>query len=188
LHVGDVRGVAHRTVTDGLPEPGDTGLDREHRRKVQPTPMIEPPRHSQNRTDRESCATLRVFIVENHEETRSLLCLLIESLGHRVWAVESMHEALLALDLNDYDVLISDIGLADGDGWELMRRLGRARPRYAVALSGFGMTADRVRSRAVGFRHHLVKPQGIENLPAVLREAARECRQPLSRPEHSLQH
>jgi CheY-like chemotaxis protein len=69
-----------------------------------------------------------------------------------------------------------------------MCRLGRARPRYAVALSGFGMTADRARSRAVGFRHHLVKPQGIENLPAVLREAARECRQPLSRPEHSLQH
>lgn len=150
--------------------------------------MIEPPRHSPNRADRGSCATLRVFIVENHEETRSLLCLLIESLGYRVWAVESMHEALLELDRNDYDVLISDIGLPDGDGWELMCRLGRARPDYAVALSGFGMTADCARSRAVGFRHHLVKPQGIEYLPAVLREAARECKRPAPRPEHSLQH
>jgi len=132
--------------------------------------------------------TLRVFLVENHEETRSLLCLLIESLGHRVWAVESMHEALLALDRNDYDVLISDIGLPDGNGWELMRRLGRARPHYAVALSGFGMTADCARSRAVGFRHHLVKPQGIEYLPAVLREAAHECKRQSAQPEHSLPH
>ena len=168
-------------------------LQREsHRKMLKSTPMLEPPR-SHSRPDRGPTLMLRVFLVENHEETRSLLCLLIESLGHRVWAAESMREALRALKRDYfkrdyYDVLISDIGLPDGDGWELMRRLGPARPSFAVALSGFGMTADCARSRAVGFRHHLVKPQGIEQLPRVLREAARECRRPEARPEHSLQH
>jgi two-component system CheB/CheR fusion protein len=127
---------------------------------------------------RASPPSLKVFLVENHEDTRTLLCLLIETLGHRVRTAQTMREALEALKGANFDVLISDIGLPDGDGWELMRRLQPSRPIFAVAISGFGMSSDCARSRAVGYRHHLVKPYGIEQLPGILREAARERGRP----------
>ena len=130
--------------------------------------------------------SLKVFLVENHEDTRTLLCLLLESMGHRVLAAETMKEALRTLPLFDCDVLISDIGLPDGDGWELLQRLRLKHPIYAVAISGFGMSTDCARSRSVGYRHHLVKPYGIEQLPAILREAAHERER--TRTEHSTEH
>lgn len=140
--------------------------------------MIERSRSHPNSIAEPGFTRLRVFIVENNADTRELLCLMVKALGHVVAAAERMDQALAALAQDPYDVLISDIGLPDGDGWELMRRLRNRRPVYAVALSGFSMSADCARSRQVGFRHHLVKPYGIEQLPSVLREAARECRGP----------
>jgi CheY-like chemotaxis protein len=71
-------------------------------------------------------------------------------------------------------VLISDLGLPDGSGWELLGRLPAEPPIFAVAISGFGLRADRERSRAAGFRHHLVKPVDAERLERVLEEARRE--------------
>ncbi|MBS1133324.1 MAG: hypothetical protein H6R02_465 [Burkholderiaceae bacterium] len=136
--------------------------------------MVENPLRP-DATGADLAVSLRVFLVENHEDTRTLLCMLLESLGHRVLAAETMKEALRTLPLFDCDVLISDIGLPDGDGWELMQRLRLKHPIYAVAISGFGMSTDCARSRSVGYRHHLVKPYGIEQLPAILREAANEC-------------
>lgn len=117
---------------------------------------------------------LRVLVVENDDDTRDVLTALLESLGHRVTATATMQAALQTLMVDDYDVLVSDIGLPDGSGWELMRRLARRAPRYAVAISGLSLREDGERSRAVGFRHHLVKPYGVEQLPALLGEAVRE--------------
>jgi DNA-binding NarL/FixJ family response regulator len=76
------------------------------------------------------------------------------------------------------DVLISDIGLPDGSGWELMTRLGADRPRYAIAMSGFGMSSDRQRSLNVGYRHHLLKPVEPDQLERLLDEAADETALP----------
>jgi CheY-like chemotaxis protein len=75
-------------------------------------------------------------------------------------------------------VLISDIGLPDGDGWELMERLGSGgqAPRFAIAMSGFGVNADEAKSRAVGYRHHLIKPFDPDKLEEILNEAALERR------------
>lgn len=118
---------------------------------------------------------LRIFVVENHDDTRVLLCILLEQMGHTVKAAASMNEALREIPRSNCDVLISDIGLPDGDGWELMRRLER-RPRYAIAMSGLGMSEDRAQSRDVGFRHHLVKPTGAEQLAEILESVARELK------------
>jgi two-component system CheB/CheR fusion protein len=121
---------------------------------------------------------LRVVVVENHDDTRLLLCLLLEQLGHSVRAVATMREALRELAERDCDVLISDIGLPDGDGWELMRRLDpHHRPRIAIAMSGRGMSGDRARSQAAGYRHHLVKPTGPEQIADILAGAQRELRE-----------
>jgi len=121
---------------------------------------------------------LRVFVVENHEDTRFLLVLLLEQLGHAVFSATSLAGALAELPAARCDVLISDIGLPDGNGWELMTRLGDERPRYAIAMSGFGMSSDRQRSLGVGYRHHLLKPVEPNQLERLLDEAAAELGEP----------
>jgi two-component system CheB/CheR fusion protein len=122
-------------------------------------------------------AGLRIFVVENHEDTRVLLCILLEQMGHSVRSASTMREALRAIPDSGCDVLISDIGLPDGDGWELLQRLVR-RPSLAIAMSGRGMNGDRARSHAAGFQHHLVKPTGPEQLAQILERAQHDLRQP----------
>ncbi len=122
----------------------------------------------------ETTPPLHVFVVENHPDTLKYLQMYLEMLGHNVTSAGTVAEALAVLPGADPDVLISDIGLPDGDGWELLRRLHLTRPLYAIAMSGFGMGADQERSRAAGYRHHLLKPFTPEDLDAMLAEAAHE--------------
>ena len=68
-------------------------------------------------------------------------------------------------------MLISDISLPDGNGWDLIREVGKSRPTYSIAMSGYGMKADRERSVDAGFRHHLVKPVMPEKLTTLLEQA-----------------
>ncbi len=117
---------------------------------------------------------LRIFLIENHPDTLEYMQMYLEMLGHTVQSADSMTKALAALPTADCDVLISDIGLPDGDGWMLMRHLQLPRPIYAIAMSGFGMGADQLRSQEAGYRHHLLKPIKPEELDVALEEAARE--------------
>lgn len=120
---------------------------------------------------------LRIFVLENHPDTLKYLAMFLESLGHTTVRARTMKEALAALPEADCDVLISDIGLPDGNGWELLERMRKeklAHPPYAIAMSGFGTTADQGKSRAAGYRHHLLKPFDPERLEVMLDEAARE--------------
>jgi CheY-like chemotaxis protein len=74
------------------------------------------------------------------------------------------------LDESEFDILVSDIGLPDGSGLELMPRfvaLAGTRPIAGIALSGFGMPEDVERSYAAGFHEHLIKPVDF----ALLRKA-----------------
>ena len=117
---------------------------------------------------------LRIFVVENHADTLKYLRLYLEQLNHVVKTARTVSEALAGLAKEKFDVLISDIGLPDGDGWELLRRAGPSRPGYAIAMSGFGMNADRTKSRQAGFRNHLLKPFMPDDLDHSLEEAAAE--------------
>src|SRR3954451_8308316 len=85
---------------------------------------------------------LRIFVVENHPDTLKYLTIYLEQMGHTVHSARSMHEALEHLPSAESQVLISDIGLPDGDGWELLQRSRLAGSVYAIAMSGFGMNAD----------------------------------------------
>jgi CheY-like chemotaxis protein len=116
---------------------------------------------------------LRIFVVENHPDTLKYLAMYLEQMGHTVESATNMEDALKRLPAAKCDVLISDVGLPDGDGWELMRRLELPAPIFAIAMSGFGMSADRVRSKAVGYREHLLKPMNPDDLDVLLEEAAR---------------
>ena len=117
---------------------------------------------------------LRVFIVEDHADTLDALCLYLKHEEHSVRSARTKREALRKIREGDYDVLISDIGLSDGNGWDLLREIGDRRPHFAIALSGYGTEADRERSAKAGFRHHLIKPVRLEKLAAVLDEAVME--------------
>ena len=117
---------------------------------------------------------MRIFLVEDDPDTRLYFRLYLEELGHSIRSAGSIAEALETMPDEPFDVLIADIGLPDGTGWDLLRRMQAAaipHPGYAVAMSGFGLTADRERSKAAGYDRHLVKPFDPDTLEAVLEEA-----------------
>ena len=117
--------------------------------------------------------SLSVFLVENHEDTVRYMQLYLEQLSYKVCIASDMATALREIPEARCDVLISDIGLPDGDGWQLMEKLGDRRPPFAIAMSGYGTANDRERSRAVGYDHHLVKPFSPDALVTLLREASK---------------
>ena len=118
--------------------------------------------------------SLRVFVVEDDEFSLSWLLLYLEAKGHVTDFAKTRAEALTLYVKDRYDVLISDLNLPDGDGWELLSKLRALRPIYAVMISGHGTEAYRAKSKAAGFRHHLLKGGPLSELDAVLAEASRE--------------
>ena len=126
-------------------------------------------------TDDHPCG-LRIFIVEDHPDSLSALTNYLTDCGHTVRHARGVAETVRVLQKSTCDFLLSDIGLPDGDGWELLERLRESEklPTYAVAMSGFGMFSDRRKSAAAGFRHHLLKPLNPDELDAALEEAQQE--------------
>jgi CheY-like chemotaxis protein len=114
---------------------------------------------------------LKFFVVENHQDTLDAIKMFLEGQGHSVLAAPDMKTALKLAPSAPFDVLISDIGLPDGDGWELMKRLREQIPDMkAIAMSGYGMRADLEKSKAAGFASHLIKPFGPAELDAALKK------------------
>ena len=111
---------------------------------------------------------LRILLTEDHEPTRKTLARLLTRAGHDVETAGTIAEAIdLATD-RAFDVLISDIGLPDGSGNDLMRELRGQPGLRGIALSGYGMEEDVKASAAAGFAIHLTKPVDWKRLDAVL--------------------
>ena len=116
--------------------------------------------------------SFHLLLVENHIDTLNILHSYLLSLGHRVVPARTMEEAISALSNEEFDVFLSDIGLPDGDGWQLMRRVHEHSPHvYGIAMSGYGTLSDREKSRTAGFRHHLLKPFSPDELETLLETA-----------------
>jgi DNA-binding response OmpR family regulator len=115
--------------------------------------------------------SLSVFLVENHQDTVRYMQKFLEQFGYKVSVAGDMTTALREIPKSQCDVLISDIGLPDGDGWTLMEKLGKHRPQFAIAMSGYGTSNDQSKSRDAGYIHHLVKPFVPDALLTLLREA-----------------
>lgn len=115
---------------------------------------------------------MRIFLVENHADTLACLRRHLVRAGHEVETAQTCADALRYLRVKSCDLLLTDIGLPDGDGWTLLESLGAARPPLAVAMSGRNSPGDYQRSREAGFRHHLTKPFLPAELDAVLRDLA----------------
>ena len=115
--------------------------------------------------------SMRLLLVEDHEDTNRSLTQLLRRRGYYVQSAHSVQGALEAAAQEQFDVLISDIGLPDGSGIELMQKLRRDRPIFGIALTGFGMEDDLRKSYEVGFNHHLVKPVDLNRLDALIQQA-----------------
>ena len=107
---------------------------------------------------------LRILVVEDHEDTARVMTRLLQSLGHTVVTANCVAAALHLAAAQTADLIISDIGLPDGTGVELLREIRKTSAIPAIALSGFGMETDIAQSRAAGFSNHLTKPVDIHKL------------------------
>jgi PAS domain S-box-containing protein len=111
---------------------------------------------------------LRLLVVEDHEATRTVLNRLLTRQGHEVTAVGSVRDALTAFDAAEFDGVISDLGLPDGSGLDLMREIQSRRNVAGIALTGYGMEDDVRQTKEAGFFAHLVKPVNFDELRRLL--------------------
>jgi signal transduction histidine kinase/CheY-like chemotaxis protein len=107
---------------------------------------------------------LRVLLVDDHTDTMRVMSRILTRWGLRLTCAGRISEALQAASKETFDLLISDIGLPDGSGCELVTQLHKTQPIPAIALSGFGMDTDIHRSLDAGFSAHLTKPVNLERL------------------------
>ena len=115
---------------------------------------------------------LRILLVEDNADTAEAMAELLSLLGYRVTKAGTVADALAAVDAERFDLLLSDLGLPDGSGLDLMRELARRNGDGlpGIALSGYGMEEDVRESLEAGFRKHLTKPVTLQQLEAAIRE------------------
>ncbi len=114
---------------------------------------------------------MRILLVEDHEDTNRSLTSLLRRRGYQVKSALTFQSALELSAKEEFDVLISDLGLPDGSGIDLIQKLA-SKPPLGIALTGFGMEQDIRKSREAGFHHHLVKPIDLNKLDALIQEGA----------------
>lgn len=106
----------------------------------------------------------RILLVDDHEDTLATLGRLLTRRGHQVTPVGTAAAARQAFTEGAFDIIISDLGLPDATGLELLAQLRGVRFTPAIALSGYGMDADLISSKSAGFQEHLTKPIDFERL------------------------
>ncbi|MEY2541303.1 MAG: hypothetical protein QOI22_905 [Verrucomicrobiota bacterium] len=119
-----------------------------------------------------SSRSLHLLLVDDHADTLQVFSRLLIKCGHDVATSDTAEGALKLLESRRFDVLISDIGLVDGNGYDLMREAKRRQSIKGVALSGFGTEEDIRRSAEAGFDYHLTKPVDFQNLRSLLQKIA----------------
>ncbi|CAN5533208.1 hypothetical protein BH18VER1_BH18VER1_00420 [soil metagenome] len=105
-----------------------------------------------------------LLVVDDHNDTCVGLKMILERRGYRVTTANSANEAVARAEVEDFDLLISDIGLPDRSGYDLMQELRASKALRGIALSGFGMENDVNRAREAGFSEHLTKPINFDRL------------------------
>jgi two-component system CheB/CheR fusion protein len=114
-------------------------------------------------------AHLRLLLVEDHGDTAEMMRSMLAAEGHQVQTAGDVATALDLVTQEHFDVLLSDLGLPDGSGLDLIRELhARGQDMPAIALSGYGQEQDVEESRRAGFAMHLVKPVDMDRLQSAL--------------------
>jgi CheY-like chemotaxis protein len=168
LHGGEL------TAESAGKERGSTFMVRLPLREIPPPLPVDTPAPA--RPGGARSGDLHLLLVEDHVDTAEAMTELLRALGYRVTAAGSVAEGLaVAADLQSrpesaIDLVVSDLGLPDGSGLDLMRELSSRFGLRGISLSGYGMEEDIRSSREAGFERHLIKPTSIQALQAALHE------------------
>jgi CheY-like chemotaxis protein len=115
-----------------------------------------------------SSRSLRILIVEDHADTLRILAHLLGHFGHEISTADSRQSAFRFLESKRFDVVLSDIGLPDGTGYDVVSQAKQTQPIKAVALTGYHREEDIRRGKEAGFDFHLSKPVDFQELRHVL--------------------
>ncbi len=110
-----------------------------------------------------------LLVVDDHHDTCLGMKMLLERRGYRITLAHTANQAIEKAQAEKFDLLISDIGLPDRSGYELMKELRKTNSLRGIALSGFGMENDINQARAAGFSEHLTKPINFDRLDEAIR-------------------
>ena len=116
--------------------------------------------------------TLKILVVEDHGDTSRLMARLLQGHGHDVHVAEGVNTALAVAQRELIDLLISDIGLPDGTGHDLMKQIQAIRPTKGIALSGYSSHEDIRQAKDAGFAAHVTKPVDFVKLQRLIDQLA----------------
>jgi PAS domain S-box-containing protein len=120
---------------------------------------------------------LKILVVDDESDALDLISMELTQHGAQVKGVNTATEALALLSNNDFDLLISDIGMADMDGYDFMRQVrrleaGKAKRIPAVALTAYARVQDRMRAILAGYNTHVPKPVEAHELVTIVASLA----------------
>jgi CheY-like chemotaxis protein len=118
-----------------------------------------------------------ILLVEDHSDTAEAMADLLRGMGHEITVAGSVAAGLAAAErlAGRLDLVVSDLGLPDGSGLDLMQQLTCRFHIRGIALSGYGMEEDVRRSLDAGFERHLTKPINLQALQAAIQETLRSA-------------
>jgi len=117
---------------------------------------------------------VRILVVEDELDALDLLTIDLTAHGAKVRGAASATEAIELLRTEQFDLLISDIGMADTDGYNLIRQVRKQESDNgehipAIALTAYARTQDRIRALTAGYNTHVAKPVEIKELVTVVK-------------------
>jgi CheY-like chemotaxis protein len=125
--------------------------------------------------ERRGADSAHILLIEDHADTAEAMADLLRELGYRITVAASVATGLAAAeraqqdrDGTRIDLVLSDLGLPDGNGHDLMRSLSSRYGLRGIALSGYGMDEDIQKSREAGFQKHITKPVSLQALQSAL--------------------
>ena len=125
-----------------------------------------------SREEYNSGKSLRILVVEDHGDTLEALSRLLNHFGHDISTAGDARSALDMINGKEFDVVLCDIALPDGNGYDVIMEAKRKGAVKAVAISGFAAHDDIERGRKAGFDFHLAKPVDFHELRSVLGQIA----------------
>ncbi|CAN5370775.1 hypothetical protein BH20VER3_BH20VER3_09970 [soil metagenome] len=153
---GTGKGATFSVILNTIPTPAET----------KPMVPATPPDADETET---SPRKGHLLVVDDHHDTCLGMKMLLERRGYRITLAHTADQAIEKAQSEKFDLLISDIGLPDRSGYELMQELREKKSLRGIALSGFGMENDLNQARAAGFSIHLTKPINFERLDEAIR-------------------
>jgi CheY-like chemotaxis protein/anti-sigma regulatory factor (Ser/Thr protein kinase) len=123
----------------------------------------------------------RVLVVDDHHDTCLGMKMMLERRGYQITLAHSAEQAMEKARTENFDLLISDIGLPDRSGYDLMRDLGTSKGLRGIALSGFGTEHDVNKARQAGFAEHLTKPINFDRLEEAIHNLLEREAEPASK-------